>query len=231
MTRSSITQFLFLAVLIILFGWSSPSYAQSNPTDKIDQISSEKGCRCFRGRPGPECRLYWITEVGFLTTIGSKNGLSGWNESERLAFDIGYMFNVSDRDAVGASFFWHTFTDGDYSYWGLKPRYRRWLSDKVGLDLCFGVGVWEYEFNRKATPLLAQVGVSFKDYFSLTLMYDRARWTESVPIPSSHEVYDGDTFTSSTVSVGMTAGSYTGLAAAGVTIIAAILSIDTLVGD
>ena len=215
---------LIAAMLIFITTTAGEEAYSANST-------SDEVCRCFRGRPATECRMYWITEVGFLTMVDTKNSRRYWDDAKRLTFDIGYMFNVSEKDAIGASLFWHTLRETDFSYWGLKPRYRRWLSNDIGLDVCLGLGQWEYEINRKATPMIAQLGVSFRDYLSLTLMYDRVRWTESVPIPNSHEYYDGDSHTSSTLSVGLTAGSYTGLVAAGVTIFIAILSLETLAAD
>ncbi len=221
-----------LLVPLLLFSDVLAIEKRVDSAKETDTSTCEK-CRCFRGRPGSQCRLYWITEVGLLTVVDSRDTRWNVNGRELLTFDIGYMFNISRRDAIGGSLFIKMDTEGDDSYSGFKPRYRRWLSDDVGLDVGFGVGRWEYDTNKKATPLVAQLGLSYKDYFSLTVLIDRVKWTESIWVPGSIEYVDGASHTSTTTSIGLTAGSYPALITTGVGLVLALMVIgpDTIVAD
>ena len=85
---------------------------------------------CFHPRQRPACRNFTITEFG----VGSR----GPGEDETHYFwDLGIMRNRSASTAIGASL--HFAIGDDFTRYGVKARYRRWLTDAVPLDIAPGV--------------------------------------------------------------------------------------------
>jgi hypothetical protein len=90
---------------------------------------------CFRGRPLPRCRSFWITEAeGGLRLAGP--AAPGGELDARLAVELGWMTNLSPRASVGGGVAggW----DG-VEFLSLRPRYRRWLGATSALDLSPGI--------------------------------------------------------------------------------------------
>ncbi|UCD64253.1 MAG: hypothetical protein JSW34_02110, partial [Candidatus Zixiibacteriota bacterium] len=144
--------------------------------------------------------------------------------------DLGYMLNVGRRDALGASLAVITNYEGNAdTYAALKPRYRRWLSRDFALEIGLGLGIHGRESDPEGLPLIAQLDLTFRDYFSVTLLAERFRWTESVWDNAAGRMIDGDSHTAMTFSAGVTAGSYPGLVAAGVALVVALSTINTTV--
>lgn len=90
---------------------------------------------CYRGRPAPECDSFWIAEYGLGTQL-KKGPLSevGWTTSE-----IGVMFNVSPRYAVGATTYIPYNFERENLRLGAKFRFRRWLDRDWSLNLSSGL--------------------------------------------------------------------------------------------
>ena len=96
--------------------------------------ASEPRGLCFRGRPLPECSSFFITEaeVGYVLFGPDLHSFPDFV----FGLDVGLMRNLSPHDAVGIS------AGASNRYVTLGPRYRRWLSDKVALDVGLSAA-WE----------------------------------------------------------------------------------------
>lgn len=88
------------------------------------------GAACFRGRRLPTCRSFWVTDAA--AGLGYVAGRS----EVYLAADLGWMRNVNDRTAVGATIGIGHSGDG---FVALRPRLRRWITPAIGLDISPGV--------------------------------------------------------------------------------------------
>jgi len=94
---------------------------------------------CFRGKPLPECRTFWITEAGALYRFGLAETHHEWYETLMYSWELGLMFNRSMRHALGGTLF---FDFDDYTnnvQVGFRPRYRRWLWHGISLDIAPGI--------------------------------------------------------------------------------------------
>ena len=98
--------------------------------------SAHRHALCWRGHPAPECRSFLITEFGILGRIDNYPFQSG-ESRVAFTFDLGWMKNVSDRDAVGFS--GYAFASDPSARLGIRGRYRRWLSRNTSVDLSPGV--------------------------------------------------------------------------------------------
>ena len=88
---------------------------------------------CYHARPKPGCSAFILTNFGTYLVLG--RATSG-DTPLRALVDWGFMANVSDKDAVGASMFFSADRDG----FGIGPalRYRRWLGDAKSVELAVG---------------------------------------------------------------------------------------------
>ncbi|UCE25810.1 MAG: hypothetical protein JSU74_07150 [Candidatus Zixiibacteriota bacterium] len=217
---------LLSLILFMALPFNTTAGQPSTVTTVEPDTSGCEKCRCFRGRPQSHCRLFWITEVGFMTTLASKNSNTEYADWSLLTFDVGYMFNVSAKDAIGASVFVRAGLEGEDSYMGFRPRYRRWLTKKIGFDASLGIGSWRYDTDRTAYPLILQMKLSVEDYFSLTIQADRAELTGSRWDSDRKEWFDNESYTVTTLSAGLTLGSYPALIGTGILAIVAVLIVN-----
>lgn len=112
---------------------------------------------CFRGRPLPQCRAFWLTEFG----LSLPDGPFGW--------ELGGMRNVGTRSAVGGTLYLRV--DGGTAY-GVKPRFRRWLSPVVALDVSPGIIIMAGA--GKSVGFAGHVGVSLADLLALSIQAETA---------------------------------------------------------
>ena len=89
----------------------------------------------WRGRPLAETKSFLITESALLYRLDDNPYQSG-DSPYALSFDLGWMKNVSARDAVGFSGY---ALASDPTRLGIRARYRRWLSRSTSVDISPGV--------------------------------------------------------------------------------------------
>ena len=87
----------------------------------------------FRGAPLPECRSFFLTEI---------SGGVIYDQNFVITTDLGYMRNLDPGSAVGGSIFLSAegVVEDSWAAFGLRPRYRRWLSRQTSLDAALAVG-------------------------------------------------------------------------------------------
>src|SRR2546430_13040187 len=123
---------------------------------------------CYRGRPLPPCRSFWITEFGLL---GRLNALPEPRTTLDPFFrwEVGGMQNRNERSAFGATIVVEA--DDLRSRYGVTPRYRRWLAPGLALDLSAGVlvaGSDDFQF----PGFVGQVAVLGGDYVGAALQVE-----------------------------------------------------------
>jgi len=105
---------------------------------------------CFSAHRLPRCRSYWITEAGLSTRLNPEPMFS----AVLLTLDAGYMVNYNARSALGATMFLQS------SGMGLRPRYRRWLGDRMSVDVAPGIVLKAMgdQIARRAPAFSGQLG-------------------------------------------------------------------------
>ncbi len=112
---------------------------------------------CFRGKPAPYCKMFFITEVGAT--------LSGVN------WELGGMHNLNKRSALGATFF-VSIREYDNFAAGFKFRYRHWLNSFNGFSIDISPGLvlwtqWRDPTFRNFPTFTGDVGFNYKDMITL----------------------------------------------------------------
>ena len=118
----------------------------------------------FMGKPLPECKMFFITEVSVFQSLIQDYGDVGAN------CELGLMYNLNKRSALGATFVlaW-TGNNG----FGIKVRYRRWLNSLFSVDFSPGLLLWSDKKNPKFT---GHVGLNYKDLIALIVQLDVRRY-------------------------------------------------------
>ena len=108
----------------------------------------------FRGAPLPECRSFFLTEAsaGFV-----------YGENAHVTADLGYMRNLDQGSAVGGSVFLsaETVIEDNWVAFGVRPRYRRWLSRKTSLDATLALGSYQNTADSEDDGFLANAALTF----------------------------------------------------------------------
>ena len=111
-----------------------------------DSTARPRHSACWRGKPEPVCRRFWITEVSgeysYATTQthinqGVVNPYTRPDVSSQVLLTVGPMFNTSPTRALGPTLSWGFVNDG--SRFALEARRRNWTSPSTGVDVSAGL--------------------------------------------------------------------------------------------
>jgi hypothetical protein len=131
----------------------------------------------------PERRSFWITEFGYnqrfnvstkVHQVEDQFYAHQWisTESYRPAkryftWEVGRMRAMNRRSALGAALFVGNDAN-DVLRFGIKPRYRRWLNQKISLDIAPGILIRGSDPLESTFPgVTTHVGLNFEDKFVL----------------------------------------------------------------
>lgn len=148
-------------------------FAQSLGPQKADSVAAKNFC--WRGQSAQACKVFAITEFGFSHRFVSDKRSP---DSKRWLWtaEIGAMINNKAKSAWGATLLGSV--DYDEFRWGLRPRYRRWVSRTTSLDVAPGIVLNGGDDNRlrpRFPAFSGQVCLCFKDLVGLTVQMDITR--------------------------------------------------------
>lgn len=175
--------------------------------------SSNRRSNLGLGRtPDSECRSFWITEVAYLKRLSQsfdREPWPGYYSSNNLDYyfsaDVGWMKNLRNRNALGATLYWGA--DDRGSRIALKPRYRKWLTPTLHADVSIGVIFLITGGLGDAGGVTGNIAIGKKDLVTLLLQYE--------VIPYTAHPLEGPTITGTekTLYGGIKTGSTPGAAA------------------
>ena len=206
--------------IVVALAFPAPSSAQS------DSLTPPRHAACWRGKPEPQCRRFWVTEISgeysYISTqthyrfvyTNSVNAYSRPDVSSQVLWTVGPMFNTSPTRALGATFSGGFVNAG--SRLALEARRRNWTSSSGGVDYSAGLLRTDVppppnQFNHSAYGVTAGAYAISSDLIHINARAD--------VLLTNGRVRAGGT-------VGGGFGSY---AAAGVTVIAGALALAAII--
>ncbi len=148
---------------LVLSALAAPTSVSSQvvtPTTTTPETTVERSS-CFRGRPLPRCKNFWLTEFGIATPVSSNpNGLSG----TLFSWELGRMRNVGSRYALGVAAFADVGTPS--SGIGVRPRLRLWLTGSNSIDIAPGAVVVG---SNTGPAFSGHMAFNLADYAALTV--------------------------------------------------------------
>lgn len=173
----------------------------------VTPLESLLGQSCWRGRPLPDCRSFWITENG--PRLGSQEAFGVFG----TVTAFGHMRSQSDRRAIGGTLQFTSGSDQGTYRLAIMPRYRRWISRAVSADVGVGVallGEGESAFGFKGVSVLA--ALDYADIVAIT-----------ADLETRHGTSQG---TQTAATLGVRFGSYLGPVAATASLVLGLLAGD-----
>lgn len=167
--------------------------------------SSTNAQVCFRYDEQENCSSYPITD--FMVNIPIPGIASRPERHLDLATNLGWLFNVDKRWAVGPSFFFSAYLNGGWnSQLGVHLRARHYLTKDLHLDVSPGFIIWDNPLPEGFAGYSSELAIGFGDWISLTSRFDYLR-----AYPEDYiEVFQ----------IGIKFGSYAGLGLSGLATVA-----------
>ncbi len=124
----------------------------------------------LKAHPITESRSFLLTEFyvnrQFEHYSNSRKG--GWELGAVVGWELGYMRNINERWAVGASAFFNG--SDDRSQFGIKPRARYWLGKNSSLDFAVGPILVTIDDNSYSNMGVAShIGVNANSWLAFTI--------------------------------------------------------------
>ena len=139
---------------------------------------------CFRGKPLPDCKTFWIVELqGVVTVLQNTRTVTSGGDPRPYTWDVeafdhavewnvGHMVNVGRGYAVGGVI---TVGSGGYDpLTGLRVRGRKWLGPDLSVELEAGVisSDASYTANRTFNGWTSDLRLNIRDQGSFFVRYD-----------------------------------------------------------
>ena len=127
---------------------------------------------CFRGEPREKCCSFFLVESGWAFQLDGASGAWEKDDAEALfSLQFGPMWNISEHDALGGTLMIGG-TDGGARF-ALTPRYRRWFSHALSLDLRAGMlSAASSGTDMKFPGFVGGAAISLWDVLSLDLTWE-----------------------------------------------------------
>jgi hypothetical protein len=207
---------------LLVVGATGPAGAGQLAAQAVD--GAEDAARiCFRGRPLPACRSFWIVEMQAYTPLSQSSRMVRYSTAppvplqsfeEQLEWNFGHMVNVTPDLAIGGLLTLGTGA-GSGAFAGLKGRVRRWLGPQVSVEVEGGLlrsGV----VYPPAHGVTADVRLNIGDHGSFFVRWDGIDVSgESIDYGGGYGFHDAGGFQQA-LSVGAGVGSKPALVGTGV---------------
>ncbi|MFN8548162.1 MAG: hypothetical protein U0527_09425 [Candidatus Eisenbacteria bacterium] len=184
---------LALFVFFVLAGFSGTGIAGDQPRPRAVLAFSASSARPASGEErelsGGSRSLYFITEAG----LGFQSGSHGepaydprvphseWGHAVSFGYSLaqyGLLARVTRNWAIGPTA--RVVFSEQENRLAIEPRLRRWVSDRVSIDLSAGpVIMTEDEGNARLPHLSSSLSANFDDRVSLGLSLERLRYRRS----------------------------------------------------
>jgi hypothetical protein len=132
----------------------------------------------WRGLPYPECDSFWITEFG---TGWRQNSISNEFRKEEVSghqirYELGHMFNLDERFAVGGTLSMTGYQEMNY---GLNGRVRFWKDRNWSVDLAPGMVFYStvnnYDYSLKYPAFSSRLILNYADFVGVYAGFEQVR--------------------------------------------------------
>jgi outer membrane murein-binding lipoprotein Lpp len=148
----------------------------ANQESATSQMVVPKKRFSFKPKPLSECKSFLITEFGLAYGLDKPSDRTNLG---LITWEFGYMVNRDEHSAIGGTVFISSEGDRPQVRFGLKGRYRYWLSKDQSLDIAPGVLITgsrdEFEGDFVFPSFTCQTGLNLSSWFAVTGQVDIIR--------------------------------------------------------
>lgn len=167
----------------------------------ISNASDVNAQPCLRYNQKDSCSSYPLTDFIVSAPLPGANG--GPARHLDLATNVGWLFRVHEKNALGPAFFFSAYLNGGWhSQVGAQGRVRHWINPNVHVDISPGLIIYDSPYPDGFAGYMAEVGVGYRDWISLAARLDRVK-----VYPSGYDTI---------FQIGVKFGSYIGMGLTGV---------------
>lgn len=153
----------------------------------VTQTTSESRSHCFSPRQLPECKSFWLTEVGYYRRAAGGGSFQSNSPAGRrpdldnhFSWELGGMWNRSARTALGGTVLVGGGGGGSGLRFGVKGRYRHWTSKRGSVDISAGplyaVTHSDYpQLRASGAGVSGDVSLNWKDWAAVTVRAEALR--------------------------------------------------------
>lgn len=155
-----IYKIIFLTVLSVLF------------------FSNQLLAAWCQGKPLSEQKSFWVFETSWKTRIADSHTRLN-KDKLLLTGELGYLKNITPNYSIGATLYGSG--DDDAGNFGIKIRYRRWLTNTVSFDISPGIllaGSDNYQ-TVKYPGFVASASLGVQDLIAFELQFQAVRFKSS----------------------------------------------------
>lgn len=186
----------------------------------------------LQGKPAPEMESFWLYEAGYKHRIAGADPYwkYPYQKSSRLLLtsELGYMKNMNPKSSFGGTAYLGLRDNG--SNFGVRARYRRWLSTKPYTSLDFSLGIslaGSDDIVQLEFPgIIASVAYNIQDLISFSVQQEFSKYTTRQQFLWQESIEDSGIWSSTYL--GVQGGSYLGVAATAVIVSIVIIAIATM---
>ncbi len=139
--------------------------------DTRASVPDEQSGFCLRPQSLPKCKSFLVLDLAISYQLEDS-----YSDDQAVgSLDLGYMRNLSPKNAIGGSFV--GVSGQSTERLGFRGRYRRWLSGSVGLDGTAGLMfAWSGTGSVKFPWFIASIGVQVSGMIGVTLEVEQPRY-------------------------------------------------------
>lgn len=163
--------------------------AESTATCIVSLGGSPKPKRfSWKGAPLPYCKSFLLTEAELAYRFNSPPKFNNRQHSF-LSWDLGIMVNRGEHSAIGGTLFLGIDDASTAMRFGIRPRYRRWLSRTSSLDFSTGIFVVKPDAgSERLLGLSGHVGLNLSNWFGFAGRVEFTPYKGMYNHPHTHEL-------------------------------------------
>lgn len=140
----------------------------------ISNTASGNAQPCLRYNQKDSCSSYPVTDFIVSAPLPGANG--GPARHLDLATNVGWLFNVHEKTALGPAFFFSAYLNGGWnSQLGAQGRVRYWINPNVHLDISPGVIIHDNPYPDGFAGYMGEVSIGYRDWISIAARLDRVK--------------------------------------------------------
>lgn len=129
---------------------------------------------CFRYNQKDICTSYPITDFIVSAPLAGANGAPARHLD--LATNVGWLFNVHEKTAIGPAFFFSAYLNGGWnSQVGAQGRVRYWINPNVHLDISPGVIIHDNPYPDGFAGYMGEISIGYRDWIGIAARLDRVK--------------------------------------------------------
>lgn len=126
---------------------------------------------CWEGSQLPKCKIFLVLELSYYRTMNESNF-----DENHFAGEVGIMRNLNQQNSIGALLF----VGFEPEKRGIRIRYRRWLRNRISINLSPGLLITNHVFLIESPTLTGELNLNYHDLIIFSYRLDRLKYNQAI---------------------------------------------------